>query len=180
VNPGANHALTLADIERHAELIRGADALLLQLECPLPVVRRAAEIARSAGVRVILNPSPLTDAFLCERFEVDVLIVNAGEAGSVAPGRDLKGAGCRELIITRGADSTLSITANGVREFFPPKITPLDTVGAGDAFAGAFVVACSEGNPNAIAFANAAGALATLKAGAQASIPRRPDVLVML
>ena len=180
VNPGANHEITLAGIETHAELIRGADALLLQLECPLPVVRRAAEIARTAGVRVILNPSPLTDAFLCERFEVDVLVVNAGEAQRVAPERDLKEAGCRELIITRGAESTLSITANGVREFFPPKITPIDTVGAGDAFAGAFAVAYSEGNPNAIAFANAAGALATLKAGAQSSIPRRTDILLML
>ncbi len=50
VNPGANHVITVADIEKHAELIRRADALLLQLECPLPVVRRAAEIARSRRV----------------------------------------------------------------------------------------------------------------------------------
>ena len=180
VNPGANHAMTLADIEKHSNLIRGADALLLQLECPLPVVRRAAEIARTAGVRVLLNPSPLTDTFLCRRFEVDVLIVNEGEADRVSPDRDWNAAGCRELIITRGAKSTLSISANGVREFFPPKVTPVDTVGAGDAFAGAFAVAISEENPNAIAFANAAGALATLKDGAQASIPMRTDILLMI
>ena len=179
VNPGANHAITPADVERHAGLISGADALLLQLECPLPVVLRAAEIARAAGVRVILNPSPLTDAFLSNRFEVDVLIVNEGEAERVAPNRILKEAGCRQIIITRGADSTLSITADGVREFFPPKVTPVDTVGAGDAFAGAFAVASSEGDANAIAFANAAGALATLMAGAQSSIPTRSAILLM-
>lgn len=180
VNPGANHAMTLADIEKHSDLIRGADALLLQLECPFPVVQRAAEIARTAGVRVLLNPSPLTDTFLSQRFEVDVLIVNEGEAERVSPDRDLKAAGCRELIITRGANSTLSITANGIREFFPPKVTPVDTVGAGDAFAGAFAVASSEGNPNTIAFANAAGALATLKDGAQSSIPMRTEILLMI
>ena len=170
VNPGANHAITVASIEKHADLIRGAEALLLQLECPLAVVRRAAEIAREAGVRVILNPSPLSEAFLAERFEVDVLIVNEGEAAQITPNRDLNEARCRHLIITRGAESTLSITEEGVVEVSPPKVTPVDTVGAGDTFAGAFAVA------NDIAFANAAGALATLKAGAQPSIPTRDEV----
>lgn len=55
-------------------------------------------------------------------------------------------------------------------EFAPPKVTPVDTVGAGDTFAGAFA-AFSD-----IAFANAAGTLATLKAGAQLSIPTREAI----
>jgi len=82
----------------------------------------------------------------------------------------LKQAKCRQLLITRGADSTLSITEAGLSEFMPPKVTPVDTVGAGDTFAGAFAVS------NDIAFANAAGALATLKAGAQPSIPTRHEI----
>jgi ribokinase len=171
VNPGANHAITAADIDKHADLIRGADALLLQLECPLPVVRRAAEIAREAGVRVLLNPSPLNEAFLADRFEVDVLIANEGEAAKITPSRDLKEAKCRQLIITRGAQSTLSYTEAGVSDLAPPKVTPVDTVGAGDTFAGAFAVSSD------IAFANAAGALATLKAGAQPSIPTREAIM---
>ncbi len=170
VNPGANHAITPADIEKQAERIRGADALLLQLECPLPVVRRAVEIAREAGVKVVLNPSPLSEAFLADRFDVDVLIVNEGEAAKITLDRNLKQAKCRQLLITRGADSTLSITEAGLSEFMPPKVTPVDTVGAGDTFAGAFAVS------NDIAFANAAGALATLKAGAQPSIPTRHEI----
>lgn len=174
VNPGANHAITVADIEKNAGLIRGADALLLQLECPLPVVRRAAEIAREAGVRVVLNPSPLSEAFLANRFEVDVLIVNEGEAAQITPNRDLKEARCRQLIITRGAESTLSITEAGVSKLAPPKVTPVDTVGAGDTFAGAFTVSGD------IAFANAAGALATLKAGAQPSIPTRAEIIAWM
>ncbi|MCB1276683.1 ribokinase [Prosthecobacter sp.] len=171
VNPGANHAITVADLDKHAELIRRADALLLQLECPLPVVRRAAQIAREAGVKVILNPSPLSEAFLADRFEVDVLIVNEGEAETITPNHNLKEAKCRQLIITRGAESTLSITEAGVGEVLPPKVTPVDTVGAGDTFAGAFAVSGD------VAFANAAGALATLKAGAQPSIPSRDEIL---
>jgi ribokinase len=170
VNPGANHATTPADIENQAERIRAADALLLQLECPLPVVRRAAEIAREAGVKVILNPSPLSEAFLADRFDVDVLIVKEGEAAKITPNRDLKEARCAQLIITRGAESTLSLTEAGVSEFAPPKVTPVDTVGAGDTFAGAFAVSGD------ISFANTAGALATLKAGAQPSIPTRSEI----
>lgn len=171
VNPGANYAITVADIEKHASLICGAEALLLQLECPLPVVRRAAEIAREAGVRVILNPSPLSEAFLTERFEVDVLIVNEGEAERITPNRELKEAMCGHLIITRGAGATLSITQEGLAEMQPPSVVPVDTVGAGDTFAGAFAVTGD------IAFANAAGSLATLKAGAQPAIPMRDEVL---
>lgn len=176
VNAGANHAITPEDIEKHAGLIRGAEALLLQLECPLAVVRRAAEIARDAGVRVVLNPSPLSEAYLAARFAVDVLIVNEGEAAQITPQRTLPEAMCRHLIITRGADSTLSITGNGMAEIAPPKVSPVDTVGAGDTFAGAFAVASSEGREDAIRFANAAGALATLKAGAQPAIPTRVEI----
>ena len=179
VNPGANHEVTKAQVERHAALIREADALLLQLECPLPVVRFAAEIASAAGIRVILNPSPLTEAFLAERFEVDVLIVNEGEAQRLAPNRKLQEAKCRQLVITRGGGSTLHVTEGGQVEYVPPKVSPVDTVGAGDAFAGAFAVASSEGQAHAVAFANAAGALATQKAGAQPSIPWREAILAL-
>ena len=170
VNPGANHAITVADIDKHAELIRKADALLLQLECPLRVVRRAAEIAREAAVKVLLNPSPLSEAFLADRFEVDVLIVNEGEAAKIMQDGDFNQAKCRQLIMTRGAESTLHMTADRVETFAPPKVTPVDTVGAGDTFAGAFAVSGD------IAFANTAGALATLKAGAQPSIPTRSEI----
>lgn len=181
VNPGANHAITPEEIEKRAPLIRGADALLLQLECPLAVVRRAAEIARREGVRIILNPSPLSEAFLVGRFEVDVLIVNEIEVAHLAPNRDVREAKCRQLIITRGAEATLSVTEHGVSEIEPPKVTPVDTVGAGDAFAGAFAAASGErGVDEAIRFANAAGALATLKAGAQPSIPSREAILALL
>jgi ribokinase len=176
VNAGANHAITPEDVEKHAGLIRGADALLLQLECPLAVVQRAAEIARDAGVRVVLNPSPLSAAYLAARFAVDVLIVNEEKAKRITPNRNLREAMCRHLIITRGAESTLSITEDGVTEIAPPKVTPVDTVGAGDTFAGAFAVASSEGREDAICFANAAGALATLKEGAQPAIPTRGEI----
>jgi ribokinase len=55
----------------------------------------------------------------------------------------------------------------------------VDTVGAGDAFAGTFVARRAEGSDliTAVRAANAAGALATLKRGAQESIPTRASIL---
>ena len=181
VNAGANHAITVKDVEAAAATIAQADALLLQLECPLAVVKRAAEIAHQAGVRVILNPSPWIEGWNEAGIPIDVLIVNEHEATTLMGG---KGSEAKPtlplLVVTRGSDSTLAYSrTEGVVEARPPKVCPVDTVGAGDSFAGALAVALTEGRElrDAIAFANAAGALATLKAGAQPSIPQRAEIL---
>ena len=54
----------------------------------------------------------------------------------------------------------------------------VDTTAAGDAFVGGFAVALAEGRPlsDAVRFANAAGALAVTKLGAQPSLPTRQEV----
>ena len=58
------------------------------------------------------------------------------------------------------------------------RVPVVDTTGAGDAFAGALAVGLAEGMPlpQAVRFANAAGALACTKAGAMAALPTRADV----
>jgi ribokinase len=59
-----------------------------------------------------------------------------------------------------------------------PRVTPVDTTGAGDAFTAALTVALVEGmsSDKALRFACAAGALAATKAGAQPSLPDRDAV----
>ena len=192
VSPGANHALQPHHLDACAEIIRTASALLLQLECPLPAVLHAAAIAAGAGVPVILNPSPLTPEFLRADFSADVLVVNEHEAATLTamtpteiqadPRRALAAARCRLLIITRGGDPTLAISSDQTLSIAPPEVTPVDAVGAGDAFAGAFAVTYAGGSPleEAIRFANAAGALATLKPGAQPSIPNRDAITALM
>ncbi|HYG34831.1 MAG TPA: PfkB family carbohydrate kinase, partial [Clostridia bacterium] len=84
-----------------------------------------------------------------------------------------KRVGC--LIITRGAEPTLCLTASDNFTVPTLRVKPVDTVGAGDAFAGTFAARRAEGMDlrTAVSYANCAGALATLKAGAQESIPDR-------
>jgi ribokinase len=167
VNPGANHAVV-------APSLPPVDVLLMQLECPLPVVAQVANSAHSAGALVILNPSPWDDGILDLDFHIDVLIVNEHEAVSAeALAADLR-------IVTRGARSTLAYRPGAAAVSIPPPpVVPVDTVGAGDTFAGAFAVAYARGMALAetIAFANSAAALATLKPGAQAAIPHLAAIM---
>ena len=82
--PQANMRLSIEDIERASESIAAADALLLQLEVPIDASRRAAEIAKSNGATVVLNPAPaqeLPDDFLAQ---VDILTPNEVETESLS------------------------------------------------------------------------------------------------
>ena len=126
-------------------------------------------LAAAAGVPVILNPSPLTPEFIQARVEADTLILNAHEVDALVsmtpaeieaePQRARTAAHCRQMIITRGGDPTLVITASGILKIAPPSVTPVDTVGAGDAFTGAFADASASGVlvEEAIRFANLRG-----------------------
>ena len=69
-----------------------------------------------------------------------------------------------------------------IAEAEPPTVAAIDTVGAGDAFTAALVVALVEGQEpiNALRFACAAGAAAATRAGAQPSLPTRAEVETLL
>jgi ribokinase len=159
VNPGANQAARAPELPP-------VDTVLLQLECPLAVVAELAESAHERGTTVVLNPSPWDDAILELSMPIDVLIMNASEADAAA-GRLT----APLRIITRGAEPTLAYAGDAPPiRLAPPAVQAIDTVGAGDTFAGAFAAAHSRGMPlhEAINYANSAAALATLKPGAQA------------
>jgi ribokinase len=185
VAPEANGRLTAADIRAQAGQISRADVLLLQWEVPQAAVVEAVRIANRAGVPVVMNPSPAREGFPWHKCKVDVLIINAGEgealfglrmtAGQKTWSEVLTAHRIEHLLVTRGAKRTICFSSDSRFEVPTLKVKPVDTVGAGDAFAGAFAARRAEGAElqSAIAYANCAGALATLKSGAQESIPTR-------
>jgi ribokinase len=83
-----------------------------------------------------------------------------------------------EIIITLGAGGCRRIAADGVSEVPAFKVRPIDTTGAGDCFVGAYLTRRLEGADvaEALQFANAAAALATLDFGAQTAMPLRGAV----
>ncbi len=175
VAPGANGCLRAADVRRQREKIARAGALLVQLEVPLPAVLEAMRIANRAGVPVVFNPSPWRADFPWGGPRIDVVIVNEGEATAL---RKLRVAQIGTLVITRGALPTRCLSPDGEFEVPALRVKPVDTVGAGDAFAGTLTTALAHGRTprEAIARANCAGALTTLQPGAQEALPNSRTV----
>jgi ribokinase len=183
---GANTRVGPADVERAAAMIAGADALMLQLEVPLDAVIRAAEIARAAGVRVLLNPAParplpeellrLVDVLTPNETETQILTdLHIDDDQSATRAADaLLARGVGAAVLTLGARGAL--LADGTQHTRIPgySVEVVDTTAAGDAFCGALAAQLARGRPlaDAVRYANAAGALATTVLGAEPAMPR--------
>jgi len=185
VASGANMRLTPRDVDRAEASIAAADVLILQLESPLPTVVRAAEIAHSYSVTVVLNPAPARSLPADLLANVDVLIPNESEAmlltnTPVTERSDaesvaglLLNQGAAAVIITLGARGALLVREEGIKLVPAFPIEPVDTTAAGDAFVAGLAVAMANGMPlpEAVRWGNGAGALAALRLGAQSSLP---------
>jgi ribokinase len=159
VAQGANAHLTL-DSPRSRDLVTDCDLLLLQLEVPVDTALRAARLAHSAGATVMLNASPSSGADLAElAATVDVVVVNESEEARwrwPVP----------HLVTTRGSRGATYCGDDGQFDVASPVVQAIDTTGAGDVFAGVLAAGWIDGHRRALRRACAAGALATLVAGA--------------
>ena len=188
--PQANMRLSVADIERASESIAAADVLLLQLEVPIAASQRAAEIAKSNDVTVVLNPAPaqeLPDDFLAQ---VDILTPNEVEteslsgvkvstaAGAERAAKVLLNKGLSAVILTLGERGALLLTPDLTQQVPAYSVEVVDTTAAGDAFCGALATGLARGDNlvDAVAFANAAGTLAVTVLGAAPSMPTTAQV----
>ena len=192
--PRANMRLSAADVDRAASAISDSDVLLLQLEVPIAASQRAAEIAKSSGTKVILNPAPaqdLPDSFLAQ---VDILTPNQVEAellsgvevsdseGAERAARILLDRGVSAAILTLGEGGAL-LFKDGLTTSIPAyRVNVVDTTAAGDAFCGALATALARGEAleDAVVFANAAGALAVTVLGAAPSMPTAQQITEFL
>ena len=188
--PQANMRLSVEDIERASESIAAADVLLLQLEVPISASQRAAEIAKSNGATVVLNPAPaqeLPDDFLAQ---VDILTPNEVETESLSgvrvstttdaerAAKVLLDKGLSVVILTLGERGALLLTSDLTQQIPAYSVEVVDTTAAGDAFCGALATGLARGENlvDAVGFANAAGALAVTVLGAAPSMPTAAQV----
>ncbi len=185
VASGANATLSTLD-PADARTLADTGVLLLQLELPLALVTEAAATAHAAGAVVMLNAAPAR-TLPPELFRaIDVLIVNEHEACLVGGSGDLAGA-CAKLaalvprvIVTLGsAGSILFEGGEEIARIAAPRVSAVDTTGAGDTFCGAFAAAIAEGQPfeAAARFATLAAALSVQSIGAVPSVPTRAQIL---
>lgn len=185
---GANQQMTVESICEALSCFGEGDYILLQNEINLmgEIVRRA----REKEMKVILNPSPMSDSLLPLMHQVDWLILNEveGEAvtGKTEPDTILDillehYSECR-IVLTLGVNG--SMYADKTQRIFQPavKVKAVDTTAAGDTFTGFFFQSMLEGKEisYALKLAANASAIAVTRPGAGGSIPSREEVLVKL
>lgn len=192
VAPGANATVTRGAVTAHP--FRAGDHVLLQHEIPLAAVQAALEAARKADAVSILNTAPYIADAAPLLAQADYVVANETEFDLFADALSLRGTTRddrmrafvtetgRSIIVTLGADGVIAAAPAGFLRVEALKITPVDTVGAGDTFCGYFGAGLDAGLSleDALRRAAAAGSLACLKPGAQPSIPPAADVDAML
>jgi ribokinase len=152
----------------------------IDLEVPQEVCVVAASAARAAGLRVVIDPSP-SDQLSPELCALASYVTPNAEEARALTGVDITGpeAGVRagEVLLQRGVEGACVKLPGGgcalvTREdrhiVQAPQVSVADKTGAGDAFAGAFSVALSEGQ-SPLEAARWGTAAACLKLGAYGS-----------
>ena len=171
---GENQIVVADGANQHAVFdaaqISSADAVIVQFEIPESVI---VEVGKAAKGIFCVNAAPVRELSTELASLIDVLIVNEHEFAQLGEPRS------GLVIVTSGAKEVVAYQ-NGevVAKSQPPKVEALDTVGAGDTFVGAFVVAYASGKtiPDSLDLACAASALSTLKLGAQSGMPTANEV----
>ena len=190
VVPGASLSLTPAHLEPASEALRSCDVLMLQLEIGMPVSAAAAYLARSAGATVVINVAPAAALSSASRWEiwrdVDIVLANRDEAEALS-GVAVDGAasgiraatalrmslGVSAVIVTLGGAGVVLADVSGEIHVPGYEVEVLDTIGAGDAFAGSVAAALARGVElrEAVCLGNAAAALAVGRRGAYDACP---------
>lgn len=169
---------------------RRGDWLVLQMEVPPDENWKAASLARAAGARIMLSAAPAGRIPERVLHGIDVLLVNRIEGKMVAEAVGIAAAKPAEIvsgltkrygfscIMTLGAEGAICFGPDG--GFLVPAlpVSPVDTTGAGDAFAGVLCASVDVGFAleEAVRRACAGAAIACAKLGAQTSLPYAREI----
>ena len=189
IDPAANGEFSPADIAAHHEILAMSQVTMAPLEIPLATALAAAEVAKAANKKFILNPAPATDLRSVDVSAVFALTPNERE-GRICLGlrsddpipdyevaRQLLALGVPNVMLTRGERGVIWASAAGLRVVPALPVQVVDTVGAGDAFNAGLAVGLSEGKSTleAVAFGVTAASLSTQRRETIASYTYRGE-----
>lgn len=186
---GANAILDEKYVVNSLEDIE-AKVLLLQMETSKESILAAMKTAKEKGMFVILDPAP-ADGFFMEALEyADLITPNQQEkerlTGIKVINQDtainaaevIAGLGVKNSIIKMGSNGNL-VYQSGKIDFIPSlKVKAVNTVGAGDTFAGALASAYIETQDlaEAVKYGNVAAGIKVSREGGQDAIPTYNEV----
>ncbi|AZB44746.1 ribokinase [Bacillus sp. FJAT-42376] len=175
---GANKHVSPSLVDEALPILKEAKMVLIQQEIPEETVEHAAELCKTHGVPLLLNPAPARKVSGAVLENAAYVTPNETEAKLIFGDEPLLEKYPNKLLITEGKNGVRYY--NGESETVIPSfpVEALDTTGAGDTFNGAFAVALAEGKSlaEAIRFANKAASISVTKFGAQGGMPYREEL----
>jgi ribokinase len=183
-NDGANEAVAPGDVD--ADYVQAADHVHLTSQRP-DTAARLAELASESGATVSFDPGRRLDErdYVATIDRTDVLFVNDREAlelleeDATFPESDVSDC---VVVVKHGAEGATVHAPDASLTHPGFDVEPVDTTGAGDAFAAGFIATFLEDRDDyerALEFANACGALAAQAEGARTA-PTYPEVEAFL
>jgi ribokinase len=204
VAAGANAAVTPALVRSSLEALSpgSGDVVLVSHEIPTVAAARALQLARAAGATTVLNPAPADGLDRSILATATVLAPNRGELATLANtaakragryGGPLDGVAAARALLTPGPEGgspgAILVSMGGagavlVRRDKPdmdiaaPKVSVVDSVGAGDTLNGALAAGLAAGSDLEVAAREAvvAASLSVTRAGAREGMPTREEL----
>lgn len=187
---GANKKLDKTYVRETLQAQTNCEVLLVQLESPYEVVLEAMKTAKEQGIKVILDPAPSShvadellqyaDLVLPNEQEAEEItgIKIVDETSALAAAAIFNRKGIQQGVLKVGAAGSYVFNKGDITFVEAIKVGAIDTVGAGDCFAGAFASAYLDNLSivEAAKHANIVAALKVTKAGAQDGIPTLNEV----
>jgi len=190
LDPGANMKFSPERASSLEKILPRVSIVLSQLEIPVETIDFIFNKAKKIGITTILDAGPAkplppsllsnTDILSPNQTELESLlkrrITNIEQAKNEA--EKLLEWGIKTVILKLGDKGSYLLTAKEKLYFPAFKVTPVDTTAAGDAFMGALCLSLTQNKPlpQAIEFANLAGACTVTKMGAQPSLPTLEEI----
>jgi ribokinase len=184
VAPGAGAGLGARHVQAARDAIAAAQVVMASCEVPLAATEEAFRLARSCGVRTLLNPAPAQPLPAELLALTDVLTPNETELKALAGVGDDEPAQAAHALLDRGVGAVVAtLGAAGCawwkRDGHMGRAAGWrmekvgDTIGAGDTFSGSLAAALARGEAldDAMHCANAAAALSVTGQGAIGGMP---------
>ena len=186
---GANDTITAAEVDTALDQME-APVLLMQLETSRESVVAALKAGRRKGMYIILDPAP-ADGFFPEALAyADCVTPNQQETEritgihvtdkveAVKAAKAIAGMGPKTVIVKLGADGSVVLHEGEIYEIDSVKVHALDSVCAGDVFAGALAVNYAQHGDflKAVNFANKAAAIKVSRVGNHQVFPTLADM----
>ena len=186
--PGANHEIEIIKAVEAINSIEDLAIVVAQCEIKQEVTLAAFKAAKARGCTTILNPAPYQQLSTQLLQLTDWLIPNETEF------RELHGAlpssdeilksfrPGKSTIVTLGGECAVYISPSAeLHRVSAPKVTAIDTTGAGDAFVGSFAYAIASGKDpiEAMKFGVKIASFSVTRKGAQSSYPDQTEIATL-